>query len=165
MSWQVLTGIKLFDRCIKDWSFNFMTSKRQETRRYLVPMNTVSTQQLFTDCVVVGSGVAGLRAAIEVGQRCEVILLCKGSLSDSNTWNAQGGIASVLSGDDSFESHIEDTLKTGCGINDRQIVEQVVTGSQEGSRTLNELICAGEVDHVLVGRVPVRARVQALERD
>ena len=103
-----------------------MTAKKHEIRRYLVPVNTVSTQQVFTDCVIVGAGVAGLRAAIEAGQKCDIILLCKGKLSDSNTWNAQGGIASVLAESDSFQSHIEDTLKTGCGINDIQIVEQVV---------------------------------------
>ena len=114
-----------------------MTMKRQEIRRYLVPVNTVSTQQVFTDCVVIGSGIAGLRAAIEAGQNCDVILLCKGSLSDSNTWNAQGGIASVLAEDDSFEAHIEDTLKTGCGINDKEVVEQVV---KEGPSLVQQLL-------------------------
>lgn len=123
-----------------------MAMKRQEIQRYLVPINTVSTQQVFTDCVVIGSGIAGLRAAIETGQNCDVILLCKGALSDSNTWNAQGGIASVLTENDSFKAHIEDTLKTGCGINDTEIVEQVI---KKGPDLVQQLLKWGtEFDRV-----------------
>jgi L-aspartate oxidase len=83
-----------------------MSTKQADTRRYLVPVNTASTQQLFTDCLVIGAGIAGLRAALEAAQHCNVTLVCKGTFSDSNTWNAQGGIASVLAKTDSFESHI-----------------------------------------------------------
>ncbi len=112
--------------------------KKPELRRYLVPVNTAATQQLFTDCLILGSGVAGLRAAIEAASGgCEVVLLCKKTLQDSNTWNAQGGIASVLGSDDSFASHIEDTLTTGCGINDRDTVEQVV---KDGPGLVKELL-------------------------
>ena len=68
-----------------------MPSRQPEFRRYLVPINTVTTQQFFTDCLVIGSGVAGLRAAIEAAKVCHVTLVCKGKLQDSNTWNAQGG--------------------------------------------------------------------------
>jgi len=103
-----------------------MLSKEIELRRYLVSIDTVSTQQTFTDCLVIGGGIAGLRAAIEAAQNCNVTLLCKGAFSDSNTWNAQGGIASVLADDDSFADHIADTLATGCGICDREVVELVV---------------------------------------
>ena len=95
-----------------------MSTKQAETRRYLVPINTASTQQLFTDCLVIGAGIAGLRAALEAAQDCNVTLVCKGTFSDSNTWNAQGGVASVLAATDSFESHMSDTLKTGGGIAD-----------------------------------------------
>ena len=112
--------------------------KRPDLRRYLVPINTAATQQLFTDCLIIGSGVAGLRAAIEAaGSGCEVTLVCKKTLQDSNTWNAQGGIASVLGSDDSFASHIEDTLTTGCGINNRDIVELVV---RDGPGLVKELL-------------------------
>ncbi len=76
-------------------------SKKQDSlsgqlRRYLVDIDAASTHQLFTDCLVIGSGIAGLRAAIEAAQHCNVIVVCKGAVSDSNTWNAQGGIAVVL---------------------------------------------------------------------
>ena len=58
-------------------------------RRYLVKIDSVSTNQLFTDCVVVGAGIAGLRAAIEAAQHIIVIVLCKGTLQESNTWKAR----------------------------------------------------------------------------
>ena len=103
-----------------------MPTGQAPTRRYLVPFNTASIQQLFTDCLVIGTGIAGLRAALEAAQSCNVTLVCKGTFSDSNTWNAQGGIASVLDAADSFEAHIEDTIKTGCGIGDRAVIEKVV---------------------------------------
>ncbi|MHC4756430.1 MAG: L-aspartate oxidase [Planctomycetota bacterium] len=97
-----------------------------EFRRYLVDIDSISTHQLFTDCLVIGAGVAGLRAAIEAAQNSNVILICKGSLEQSNSWKAQGGIASVIGKADSFESHIKDTLTTGCGINDEKVVDLVV---------------------------------------
>ena len=108
-----------------------MSPKQTEDRRYLVPIDTASTQQLFTDCLVIGAGVAGLRAAIEAASNCDVTLVCKGSLSDSNTWQAQGGIASVLDSDDSFKLHIADTVRTGCGLCDGNAVGLVVRNGPE----------------------------------
>ena len=74
-----------------------------EFRRYLVNIDSLSTPQLFTDCLVIGAGIAGLRAAIEAAEHCNVIIACKDSLENSNTWKAQGGIASVLNKTDTFE--------------------------------------------------------------
>ncbi|MFA5292282.1 MAG: L-aspartate oxidase [Phycisphaerae bacterium] len=114
------------------------TLKKPDLRRYLVPINTAATQQLFTDCLIIGAGVAGLRAAIEAAANgCEVVLVCKKTLEDSNTWNAQGGIASVLDAGDSFASHIKDTLNTGCGICDNDTVERVVN---DGPGLVRELL-------------------------
>jgi L-aspartate oxidase len=109
-----------------------------DLRRYLVDIDSASTQQLFTDCLVIGAGIAGLRAAIEAAQNCDVILVCKGSLADSNTWVAQGGIASVLRKADSFESHIEDTLAAGCGLCEKGVVDLVVRRGPELVRQLLE---------------------------
>ncbi len=95
-------------------------------RRYLVDIDSASLPQQSTDCLVIGAGVAGLRAAIEAAGKCSVTVLTKGTVEDSNTWHAQGGIASVQNKDDSFESHIEDTLRTGCGLCRRDTVELVV---------------------------------------
>ncbi|MHC4186554.1 MAG: L-aspartate oxidase [Planctomycetota bacterium] len=108
-----------------------------DTRRYLVDIDSVSTNQLLTDTLVVGAGIAGLRAAIEASNNQNVIVLCKGSLQDSNTWMAQGGIASVLKTEDSFESHIQDTINAGCGMCDEKVVEMVV---RQGPGLLNELL-------------------------
>ncbi|MEE9365952.1 MAG: FAD-dependent oxidoreductase, partial [Dehalococcoidales bacterium] len=108
-----------------------MSPRQAEDRRYLVPIDTASTQQLFTDCLVIGAGVAGLRAAIEAAPNCDVTVVCKGSLSDSNTWHAQGGIASVLGSGDSFKLHIADTIRTGCGLCDDTAVGLVVRSGPE----------------------------------
>jgi L-aspartate oxidase len=108
-----------------------------EFRRYLVNIDSVSTHQLFTDCLVIGAGIAGLRAAIEAAGHCNVILVCKDTLENSNTWKAQGGIASVLDKTDSFESHISDTLNTGCGLSDENVVQLVV---RQGPELIEQLL-------------------------
>ena len=108
-----------------------------EFRRYLVNIDTTSTHQLFTDCLVIGAGIAGLRAAIEAAERCSVIIICKDSLQNSNTYKAQGGIASVLDKTDTFEAHIADTLGAGCGINDEAIVDLVV---RQGPQLIEQLL-------------------------
>jgi len=114
-----------------------MTTKHTELRRYLVSIDTVSTQQLFTDCLVIGAGVAGLRAAIAAAEHCNVTIVCKAKLEDSNTWNAQGGIASVLRKDDSLQSHIDDTLNTGCGLCDEKVVKLVI---EQGPELIKQLL-------------------------
>jgi len=106
--------------------------------------------QLFTDCLVVGAGIAGLRAAIEAAEHCNVIVVCKGTLQDSNTWLAQGGIASVLDEADTFESHIADTLNTGCGISDENIVSLVV---RQGPQLIDELLRWGAEFDMVDGRI------------
>lgn len=117
-----------------------------EYRRYLTEIDTTSTRHIFTDCLVVGGGIAGFRAAIEAAQSCNVMVVCKGAISDSNTWNAQGGIAAVLRSDDSIKSHIADTLNTGCGLCDEAVVRQVV---EEGPGLVRQLLDWGtEFDKV-----------------
>ena len=106
-------------------------TEKSKVRRYLINIDSVSSQQLFTDCLVIGAGIAGLRAAIEAAEGCNVTIICKGTLQNSNTWKAQGGIASVLKKADTFESHIADTLKTGCGLCDDSVVEMVVRRGPE----------------------------------
>jgi len=105
-------------------------------RRYLVDIDSISANQLLTDTLVVGAGIAGLMAAIEASQNQKVIIICKGTLEDSNTWMAQGGIASVLNNTDSFESHITDTLNAGCGLCDEKIVDTVI---KQGPVLLDQL--------------------------
>ena len=85
-------------------------------------------EQIRTKCLIIGSGIAGLRAAIELSRVGEKpLLITKSRLEDSNTFYAQGGIAAVdpirvKSRSDSYVSHIDDTLKAGAGICDKSVV-------------------------------------------
>ena len=81
--------------------------------RYLVPFDPRQTPHLFTDVLVIGGGIAGLRAALEVPADLHVLVVTKDQLQQSNSTYAQGGIAGVLSPEDRFENHIEDTLIAG----------------------------------------------------
>ncbi len=78
------------------------------------------------DVIVIGSGAAGLTAALTLAEHCRVLVLAKGSLSDGSTAWAQGGIAAVLDAGDNFDNHIEDTMVAGAGLNRRDVVEFVV---------------------------------------
>jgi len=90
------------------------------------------------DVIVVGSGVAGLRAAIEAAEAgLNVALLAKGSARDSNTEKAQGGVAVALSDEDQIGLHYRDTLEAGAGLCDETAVGVMVG---EGPRLIGELI-------------------------
>ncbi len=78
------------------------------------------------DVVVIGSGAAGLTAALNLAQHYRVAVLAKSGLSEGSTAWAQGGIAAVLEDGDTFESHVEDTVIAGAGLNNRATVEFVV---------------------------------------
>jgi L-aspartate oxidase len=92
------------------------------------------------DYLVVGGGIAGLLFAIEASKRGSVIVLTKAASSEANTAYAQGGIASVWSVDDSFESHVEDTLRAGAGLCNHDAVEAIV---RDGPAVVRELIGLG----------------------
>ncbi|WP_087508393.1 L-aspartate oxidase [Cellulomonas iranensis] len=95
------------------------------------------------DAVVVGSGVAGLTAALELRSRVRrVLLVTKGVLSSGSTVWAQGGIAAALDPADSPAAHLRDTLAAGGGLCDPRAVETLVT---EGPRRVRELVARGAV--------------------
>src|SRR5882724_2364507 len=96
--------------------------------------------QLFSDFLVIGGGIAGLTFALKASEVGSVTVLTKAGSSEANTAYAQGGIASVWSVDDSFESHIEDTIRAGAGLCDRDAVETIV---REGPEAVRELIRLG----------------------
>jgi len=100
----------------------------------------MSNSSLNTDVLVIGSGIAGLFAALKIAPYAHVILVTKKDKNESNTNYAQGGIASVISKDDSFERHIQDTLIAGAGLCNERMVRILV---QEGPERIKDLINLG----------------------
>ena len=92
-----------------------------------------------TDILIIGSGAAGLTAAIELSDRFKVAVISKNQIIDSSTWYAQGGIAAVLAKEDSTKSHIEDTLKVGDGLCNREAVEFCIENGREAISWLEDL--------------------------
>ncbi len=92
------------------------------------------------DFLVVGAGVAGLRAAIELSEGGSVLVLAKDSLSESSSEYAQGGIAAALSDDDDIELHEQDTLAAGDGLCDPEAVRTLV---EEAPAAIEQLIEIG----------------------
>lgn len=93
-----------------------------------------------SDFLVIGSGIAGLSFALKVAQLGSVVLVTKKRDMDTATNLAQGGIAAVLSDDDSYEMHENDTLVSGAGLCDVDIVNLVVT---EGPKRVRDLVDLG----------------------
>ncbi|MGC3989794.1 MAG: L-aspartate oxidase [Chthoniobacteraceae bacterium] len=91
------------------------------------------------DFVVIGSGIAGLTFAKKAAVHGTVALITKKLRDDSNTAWAQGGVACVTSGEDSFDLHIKDTLICGAGLCDESIVRKIVTDGPERIRELMEV--------------------------
>ncbi len=92
------------------------------------------------DVIVIGSGAAGLTAALNLAPRFKVAVLAKGLLDAGSTAWAQGGIAAVLEPGDTYESHIEDTMVAGAGLNHRETVEYVV---EHASAAIDRLAALG----------------------
>ena len=92
------------------------------------------------DFVVLGSGIAGLTFALKVAHAGKVAIITKKSRTESNTNYAQGGIAAVTSKNDSFESHVQDTIVAGSGLCKEEIVRGIV---EEGPDRVKELINLG----------------------
>jgi L-aspartate oxidase len=93
-----------------------------------------------TDFIVVGAGIAGLRAAIELASAGRVVVLTKREVTDSNTQWAQGGIAAALSDEDEVGLHFQDTLNAGDGLCNPEAVKILV---EEGPERIEELIAWG----------------------
>lgn len=91
------------------------------------------------DVIIVGSGAAGLTAALELAERVKVLVLAKGELTGGSTAWAQGGIAAVLDAGDTFENHIRDTMVAGAGLNRRETVEFVISQAPQAIDRLVEL--------------------------
>lgn len=101
---------------------------------------TSPVQRIHTDFIVVGAGVAGLRAAIELAQAGRVLVIAKDSLRESSSEYAQGGIAAALNDDDEIELHEHDTLVAGDGLCDVAAVHTLV---EEAPAAIDQLISWG----------------------
>src|SRR5206468_2128069 len=116
------------------------------------------------DFLVIGAGVAGLRAAIELAKAGSVLVIAKDSLRESSSEYAQGGIAVALSDDDEVSLHEQDTLYAGDGLCDRAAVRTLV---EEGPAAIQELIDWGaefdrEGNHLAFTREAAHSRNRIL---
>ncbi len=99
----------------------------------------MATIQHEYDVLIVGSGAAGLSAALTLATKLKVLVLAKGQLTSGSTAWAQGGIAAVLDAGDTFENHIRDTMVAGAGLNRRETVEFVIERAPRAIERLVEL--------------------------
>ncbi|NTW28778.1 MAG: L-aspartate oxidase [Coriobacteriia bacterium] len=107
-------------------------------RRYLIGFDTAECEQREYDVLVIGSGIAGLTAALTASPTHAVALVTKGELAETNTWYAQGGIAGAVGEADSVELHLADTLVVGQGLCDEDVVRAVVGEAPEALAALQE---------------------------
>jgi L-aspartate oxidase len=115
-------------------------------RLYLIPFDTAKLPSLTTDILVIGTGVAGLRAAIEAGNYLPdhsvvraggaVTILAKAALQETNTYYAQGGIASHINSPRLINSHIKDTLEAGHNLSEPEVVRYII---RNGVRLVSQL--------------------------
>ena len=91
------------------------------------------------DVIIIGSGAAGLTAALALADKLKVLVLAKGELTGGSTAWAQGGIAAVLDAGDTFENHIRDTMVAGAGLNRLETVEFVIEAAPHAIQRLVDL--------------------------
>lgn len=125
--------------------------KRIVPKRYLISFDTRTHSHIFTDILVVGSGVAGLSAAIQASNHSSVLIITKDKIDENNTTYAQGGVAVVLSPGDNISKHKKDTLTAGQGLCNPAIVSKIIS---EGPKRVQEMIEWGaefdkENDHLI----------------
>src|SRR5689334_16611376 len=95
---------------------------------------------LDVDFLIIGSGLAGLNAALRLAEHGSVLVVTKREVTDSATAWAQGGIASVMSEHDSVEAHVADTLGAGAGLCNEKAVRSIVA---DGPRAVERLVALG----------------------
>lgn len=109
-------------------------------RRYLVGFDPRELPHHFTDVLIIGGGVAGLRGALGIPKPYRALVVTKDGVRESNSAYAQGGIAGVLDPEDHFDDHIADTLAAGKGLCDPDVVAMVI---HEAPSRIAELIAWG----------------------
>jgi L-aspartate oxidase len=121
-------------------------------RRYLMGFDTGELPQVRADVLVIGSGIAGLTAALGAASNGRTVsLVTKGEVAETNTWYAQGGIAGAVGEADSVDLHLADTLVVGAGLCDEDVVSAVVG---EAGLALRDLVAMGvDFDHEASGAI------------
>jgi len=120
--------------------------------RYLASFDTQHVSQEVADVLIIGTGITGLTAAIHAARAGRDVIVCnKAELVESNTNWAKGGLAAVMAQSDSFENHVQDTLKAGDGLCDERVVREVVEGAPAGIRFLVE--CGTRFDRDALGEI------------
>lgn len=106
--------------------------------RKFIYNNTAKDCDIYDfDVVIIGSGIAGLYCALHINSELQVAVITKANIDESNSYLAQGGIAAVISKEDQFIGHIQDTLTAGAGLCDEAAVKVLV---EEGPENIRELI-------------------------
>lgn len=122
-----------------------------DERRYLIPFRSQLLPQIFTDTLIIGSGVAGVRAALEAVRHGDVLVLAKDSLDLSNSNWAQGGIAAAIDRSDTTQAHYHDTITAGAGLCEPDVVRVLV---EEGPSEVERLLQWGmRVDRDTAGGI------------
>ena len=98
------------------------------------------SERLNTEVLIVGTGISGLLAAIELSKKYSVIILSKSRLQDCSTAWAQGGIAAVINDNDHVNNHVKDTIKNGHSICNQESVERII---KQGKDSINLLVSHG----------------------
>ena len=91
------------------------------------------------DALIIGGGAAGLSLALRIADKCSVAIITKGPSKDGSSYYAQGGMSAVLSEEDSFESHIKDTINVGGSLSNEDTVRYVIEKGPENIRWMQEL--------------------------
>lgn len=122
--------------------------------RYLVPFHPKHIPHHFVDVLVIGGGIAGMRATMAIDPKLSALVVTKDRLQESNSTYAQGGIAGVLDPEDRIENHVADTMAAGGDLCDREVVEMVIREAPGHIRQLIEwgTVFDREDGEILLGR-------------
>lgn len=124
--------------------------------RYLISLPFFKRIHKYCDCIIIGSGIAGLSTAMRLAKNNSIKVITKSSLADSTTWYAQGGIAAAIKKPDFWKNHYDDTIEAGQGLCDKKAVEILVKTAPKMIEDLIEIgtnfdISEGEISLTMEG--------------